>query len=76
MVTPLLAALSWRVMKVVRLFYKKGIAITKETARAAINESYYNSSKIITELSFTFTPIEITVKDCCDAYLKTTTNNI
>jgi nucleoside-diphosphate-sugar epimerase len=76
LVTPFLAALSWRVMKVVRLFYKKGIAITKETARAAVNESYYNSNKIITELSFTFTPIENTVKECCEVYLKTTTNNI
>jgi nucleoside-diphosphate-sugar epimerase len=76
LVTPFLAGVSWRVMKVVRIFYKKGIAITKETARASVNESYYNSNKIIKELSFTFTPIENTVKECCAAYLTTIKNNI
>ncbi len=68
LVTPFLAAISWRVMWVLRLFTKKGIAITKETARAAINESYYKSDAIINEISFTFTPIATTIKDCCATY--------
>jgi dihydroflavonol-4-reductase len=63
-VTPWMAALSWRVMAVVRLFSKKGLAITKETARAALNESYYNSDKIKRAISFEFTAIEDTVKAC------------
>ncbi len=69
LITPFLAALSWRVMWVLRLFTKKGLAITKETARAAINESYYKSDAIIKEIAFTFTPIETTIKDCCETYL-------
>jgi hypothetical protein len=51
-------------MAVVRLFSKKGLAITKETARAALNESYYNSDKIKRAISFEFTAIEDTVKAC------------
>lgn len=69
LITPFLAALSWRVMWVLRLFTKKGLAITKETARAAINESYYKNDAIIKEIAFTFTPIETTIKDCCKTYL-------
>jgi hypothetical protein len=40
------------------------LAITKETARAALNESYYNSDKIKRAISFEFTAIEDTVKAC------------
>ncbi|OYU97345.1 MAG: hypothetical protein CFE21_03375 [Bacteroidetes bacterium B1(2017)] len=69
-VTPILAAISWRVVWVMRLFSKKGLAITRETARAAINESYYDATRIQTELGFAFTPIQETVQDCCTAYIK------
>jgi nucleoside-diphosphate-sugar epimerase len=67
-VTPIMAAIAWRVMAVVRLFSKKGLALTKETARAALNESYYNSDRIIKEVGFAFTPIEKTVEDCVGQY--------
>ncbi|MCG9880950.1 MAG: SDR family oxidoreductase [Bacteroidia bacterium] len=67
-VTPFMAAIAWRVMAVVRLFSKKGLALTKETARAALNESYYNSNRIISEIDFAFTPIEKTVADCVGEY--------
>ena len=67
-VTLWMAALSWRVMAVVRLFGKKGLAITKETARAALNESYYSSEKIKGAISFEFTTIEDTVKACAAQY--------
>jgi hypothetical protein len=63
-----MAAIAWRVMAVVRLFSKKGLALTKETARAALNESYYNSDRIINEVGFAFTPIEKTVEDCVGRY--------
>jgi nucleoside-diphosphate-sugar epimerase len=67
-VTPIMAAIAWRVMAVVRLFSKKGLALTKETARAALNESYYNSDRIIKEVGCAFTPIEKTVEDCVGRY--------
>jgi len=67
-VRPWMAALSWRVMAVVRLFSSGGISITKETARAALNESYYNASRIQNEIGFEFTPIDKTVQDCADNY--------
>lgn len=67
-VTPFMAAIAWRVMAMVRLFSKKGLALTKETARAALNESYYNSNRIISEVGFTFTPIEKTVENCVGLY--------
>ena len=67
-VTPFMAAIAWRVMAVLRLFSKKGLALTKETARAALNESYYSSNRIISEVGFAFTPIEKTVEDCVGRY--------
>lgn len=67
-VTPFMAAIAWRVMAVVRLFNKKGLALTKETARAALNESYYSSNRIMSEVGFSFTPIEETVADCVGQY--------
>ncbi len=68
-IRPWSAALAWRVMAVVSLFTRKGIAITKETARASVNESYYDSTRIKTEIEFVFTPIEETIRDCAQAYL-------
>lgn len=67
-VGPVLAALSWRMMAVVRIFSKNSLAITKETARAALTESYYDASLIQREIGFNFTPIEETVKACVDTY--------
>ena len=55
-------------MAVVRIFSKNSLAITKETARAALNESYYDASLIQREIGFTFTPMEETVKACVDTY--------
>ncbi|MBC7383945.1 MAG: NAD-dependent epimerase/dehydratase family protein [Bacteroidia bacterium] len=69
-VKPWMAAIAWRINWVIRLFTKKGIAITEETARAATNESYYSSKKITSEINFTFTPIAQTIKECCASYLK------
>lgn len=67
-VGPVLAAISWRVAGFIRLFYKNSLAITKETARAAITESYYNSAQIQKEIGFQFTPIEQTVQTCVTQY--------
>jgi hypothetical protein len=44
------------------------LALTKETARAALNESYYSSNRIMSEVGFSFTPIEKTVADCVGEY--------
>lgn len=70
MVKPWMAAIVWRLVWIIRLFGKKGIAITKETARAAVNESFYSSQKIINELNFNFIPIAQTITDSCASYLK------
>ncbi len=69
-VGPFLGGLSWRVMAVVRLFYRNSLAITKETARAALTESYYNATRIQQEIGFQFTPIEETIQQCVQEYRK------
>ncbi len=69
-VKPWMAGLSWRIAGIIRLFSKKGIGITKETASAAVHESLYSSQKIKKELSFEFSPIGKTIQDCCISYLE------
>ena len=69
-VKPWMAAISWRIAGIIRLFSNKGIAITKETARAAVKEYYYSSQKIMKDLSFEFTPIQKTIENSCQFFLK------
>lgn len=68
-VKPWMMAVAWRLIWVVRLFTTKGLPITRETARAALNKSYYRSERIVKELNFAFTPMEKTIAECCSTYL-------
>lgn len=44
--------------------------ITRETANTAANIYVYSNKKIINQLNFQFTPIQQTVNEACDYYLK------
>jgi nucleoside-diphosphate-sugar epimerase len=70
-VTPLLAAIVWRLEAIKSMFTRKDALVTKETATTALAKVYFDNSKILTALpNFNFTPINETIKNTCATLLK------
>lgn len=61
-VKPWMAAIAWRI-ELIRSIFGSKPKITKETARSAMNESFYSNEKITSKLDYTFTSIEDSVKN-------------
>jgi len=70
LVTPLLAALAWRVEKLRCLFSNQKPFITKETANASLQQRNYLSYKIEKTLNFSFENMETVIENTCKYYLK------
>ena len=69
--TPLLSAIAWRAEKVKTLFSGKASLLTKESARIAQTATYFDNTKINKALpGFTFTPLDICIKNACELYLQ------
>jgi dihydroflavonol-4-reductase len=69
--TPALASLAWRIEKVKTFFSGKSSLLTKESARIAQTATYFDNSKICSALpGFTFTPLDIAIKNACNHYLQ------
>lgn len=65
-VSPLLAAIVWRVEAIKSWFTRKSPLLTKETARTAQAKVSFNNTKLLKALpSFSYTPIETTVRRIC-----------
>ncbi len=65
-VTPLLAALVWRLEKIKTLFTKKQPLITRETASSSFEQVSYNNRKLLQLLpSFQYRSLEETIAHCC-----------
>ena len=65
-VTPLLAALVWRLEALKTFFTGKERLLNKETAQTAQAKVYFDNTKIITSLpGFTFMPMTQTINDTC-----------
>ncbi len=60
----------WRIEKLKYMITGISPLITRETARTSRNTYYYSSEKIIKALDFTFIPIDKSIKDTCERYLK------
>jgi nucleoside-diphosphate-sugar epimerase len=70
-VTPFLAALVWRLIRIKSKFTGEEPLLTKETAETAQQKVYFNSDKLLNALpGFRYTPIEDTIKESCEYYLK------
>lgn len=70
-VTPLIAAIVWRLEALKSKFTKKDPLITKETAKTAMAKVHFDNSKLKKYLpEFTYTKIEDTIKDACALYLQ------
>ena len=70
--TPTLSAIAWRIEKVNTLFSGKSSFLTKESARIAQSQTYFENDKLLRALpGFSFTPLEETIKKACENYLGT-----
>jgi nucleoside-diphosphate-sugar epimerase len=74
-ITPLMAALVWRLEAFKSLITNKAPFITKETARTALAKVYFDNSKLLKALPpFKYTPLKNSVDRICAELLQT--NNI
>ena len=69
-VNKLLAQLAWMADGIKGKITGKKPSLTKETARASMNQFYYSAAKIEQTINFVFTPMEQTLRETCTQYLK------
>ena len=70
--TPFLMAFAWRMEKLKSLFTGKKPLLTKESARVAQSQTWFENDKIRKALpGFSFTPLEETIKKACEKYTGT-----
>ena len=70
--TPFLLAIAWRLEKVKSLLTGKKPLLTKESARVAQSQTFFENDKILKALpGFSFTPLEETIEKACKKYLGT-----
>lgn len=70
--TPRLLNIAWRIEKIKSLLTGKRLLLTKESARVAISQTYFENDKLLKALpGFSFTPLEETIKKACENYLGT-----
>lgn len=67
-VTPWMGEIAWRLYAVKRLFSKRGLPLTKETARSAQTKSFYSNQRIKSTLGIEFKPVKQTLKECSEAF--------
>ncbi|HKB43812.1 MAG TPA: SDR family NAD(P)-dependent oxidoreductase [Chitinophagaceae bacterium] len=67
--TPVLMAIAWRLEKWKSLFTGKRPLLTKESARVAMSQTYFENEKILKALpGFSFTPLEESIRKACEKY--------
>ncbi len=67
--TPFLMALAWRMEKFKSWFTGKKPLLTKESARVAQSQTWFENDKILKALpGFSFTPLEESIKQACKLY--------
>ncbi|RQO31478.1 3-beta hydroxysteroid dehydrogenase [Taibaiella sp. KBW10] len=72
--SPLMTALIWRLSAVKSMLTGKKVTITKETARTAQTQCFYDNQKWLQAMpGFSFTPIKETIARMAAAFLKTQT---
>ena len=67
--TPFLMAVAWRLEKLKSILSGKKPLLTKESARVAQSQTWFENDKILKALpGFSFTPLEETIKKACENY--------
>ena len=70
-VSPLLAELVWRLVKIKSSITGDEPLLTKETAETAQQKVYFDHSKLLNALpGFQFTPLRQTIQDACQYYIE------
>jgi dihydroflavonol-4-reductase len=70
--TAFLMNVAWRMEWLKSLFTGKNPLLTKESARVAQSQTYFENDKLLEALpGFSFTPLEETIKKACEKYLGT-----
>ena len=70
-VSPLLAELVWRLVKIKSSITGEEPLLTKETAETAQQKVYFDHSKLLNALpGFQFTPLRQTIQDACHYYIE------
>jgi nucleoside-diphosphate-sugar epimerase len=68
--TPFLMSVAWRLEKWKSFFTGKRPLLTKESARVALSQTYFENDKILKALpEFSFTPLEESIKKACERYM-------
>ena len=68
--TAFLMAVAWRLEKLKSVFTGKKPLLTKESARVAQSQTYFENDKILKALpGFSFTPLEESIKKACEKYM-------
>jgi nucleoside-diphosphate-sugar epimerase len=69
--TQLLGEVAWRIEKIKTFFSGNPSLLTRESARIAQSHSYFDNHKILQQLpGFSFTPLQQTIQNACNAYLE------
>lgn len=69
--TPFLAGIAWRAERLKSFFSGRPSLLTRESARVARSSTWFDNSKILRHLpEFGFTPLEVTIREACQAYLQ------
>lgn len=68
--TPFLMSVAWRLAKLKSLFTGEKPILTKESARVAQSQTWFENEKILNSLpGFSFTPLENSIKTACEKYM-------
>ena len=67
---PFLMGIAWRLERLKSIITRKDPLLTKESARVAQSQTYFENDKILKIFpGFSFTPLEISIKNACEKYM-------
>jgi nucleoside-diphosphate-sugar epimerase len=67
--SPFLLGLAWRMEKIKSLFSGRKPLLTKESAKVACSQTYFDNQKLLAALpGFSFTPLQKTIQKACEKY--------
>jgi len=68
--TPLIMGIAWRLEKLKSMLTGKNPLLTKESARVAQSQTYFENDKVLKAFpGFSFTPLELSIKKACEKYM-------
>jgi dihydroflavonol-4-reductase len=67
--SPFLLGLAWRMEKIKSLFSGRKPLLTKESAKVACSQTFFDNQKLLAALpGFSFTPLQKTIQKACEKY--------